>query len=236
MTKNITFFTCCGIEDPGGIGRSFPLAKGLVRKGLNINYLALHSNFKTLKEKIFVKDGVRVHYVGQLHVLKKGDKKYYFNKWQLLKVVFISTLQMCIWGLRLKSDVIYCFRPQPINGLAALLTKLIKQRPLILDCEDYEAMTNRLTKFQKLIFTFFEDKFPFFSDKVTFHNMFLKDRYLELGFPDDKFVYLPNGVDAERFYLADQDKSEVLRKKTWPFGEKSYFILRLIKFKVGACH
>lgn len=212
MQKTITFFTCGGLEEPSGIGRYLPLAKELTRRGFHINYLALHPDFKSLDKRYEKQDGVDVYYVGQMHVLKKGSKKYYFNKFQLFNVVVNSTLKMLLKSLSLKSDILYCFKPQPINGFAALLAKFIKRKPLVLDCDDYEAELNRLTKLQKFIFILFEDNLPKFAKKVTFHSMFLKERYLRLGFKEDKFIQLSNGVDANRFSGLDSNKIKTLRK------------------------
>ncbi|MBU2633612.1 MAG: glycosyltransferase family 4 protein [Nanoarchaeota archaeon] len=209
----ITFLASLSLESPNGIGRYFPIAKELVKKGHHVNIIALHHNFKSLKEKSFVKEGVDIYYVGQMQVLKINDTKIYLNKLQLIKTVFLSTLKMCLKSLSLKSDVIYLFKPQPINGTAALLTKLLKRKKLFVDCDDYEALSNKLSKLEKAAFMLFEDKLPKLADKVTIHNSFLKERYQNLGIKEKNLIYLPNGIDVERFENVDEDKILKLKEE-----------------------
>ena len=212
MSKTITFFTVGGLEEPSAIGRYIPLAKKLSQRGYKINYLALHPDFKSLKGRYLRQDGFDVYFVGQMHVLKRGSRKFYFNKLKLLAVVVTSTWRMITQGLRLKTDIIYCFKPQPINGLAAFVVKALKRKPLLLDCDDYEAELNRLSKFQKSIFVFFEDKLPWAVQRITFHSTFLKERYLKLGIPEDKFIQIYNGFNPDRFNNPDQQKVRALKE------------------------
>ena len=204
--KTITFFVNQSLESPAGVGRYFPIAKNLVRMGNKVNIIALHHNFKSLIKKYFIKDGVNVYYVGQMHVLKIGDKKIYLNKLQLIKTVLLSTLKMCLMGLKLKSDIIYVFKPQPINGLAAFITKLFKRKKLFVDCDDYEAQSNKFSsKIEKAIFVLFEDYLPKFANLITIHNSFLIKRYKNLGIKEKKIIYLPNGIEFERFNKINKD-------------------------------
>lgn len=231
--KVITFFTCGGLEEPSAIGRYLPLAKELVRRGFHVNYLALHPDFGSLTDRRINRDGIEVYFVGQMHVLKKGDRKFYFNAWQLSRIILASTTQMIRTALSLKSDILYCFKPQPINGFAALVTKLIQRKPLILDCDDYEAALNRLNSLQKKVFVLFEDNLPRFAQKVTFHTMFLKERYLKLGFPPEKFVLLPNGVDAQRFANIAPEKVDDLRRRLHLEGKKVILYCGSMSLKSG---
>ena len=74
------------LESPNGLGRSFPIAKELVRAGHKVTILALHSNFASLAphELSFVQEEVHVKYVAQMHVQKIGSHKYYFKPWRLI--------------------------------------------------------------------------------------------------------------------------------------------------------
>ena len=79
MVKTITFFTCGGLEEPSAVGRYLPLGKELVRHGFHINYLALHPDLQSLPARKIARDGIDVYFVGQMHVLKRGDRKFYFG-------------------------------------------------------------------------------------------------------------------------------------------------------------
>lgn len=210
----MTFFVNQSLDDPAGIGRYFPIAKNLVKLGHKVNIIALHHDFNSLKEKSFVKDGVNIYYVGQMQVLKQGDKKTYLSRNKLIKTVLFSTFNMCLKGLILKSDIIYVFKPQPINGTAAFITKILKGKTLIVDCDDYEAKSNRFSSFiDKYAFIFFEDNLPKFADKVTIHNHFLINRYKNLGIDNKKIFYLPNGVDFDRFKKIDNKSVLSIKNK-----------------------
>lgn len=233
MVKTITFFTCGGLEEPSAIGRYLPLGKELVRCGFHVNYLALHPDLQSLPCRRITRDGIDVYFVGQMHVLKKGDRKFYFGAWQLLGIVLASTFNMLRTALSLKSDILYCFKPQPINGFAALAAKFIQGKPLLLDCDDYEAALNRLNSLQKMAFVLFEDNLPRFAHKVTFHTMFLKERYVRLGFPSEKFVLLPNGVDAQRFANSVPEKVDDLRRRLHLEGKKVILYCGSMSLKSG---
>lgn len=233
MVKTITFFTCGGLEEPSAIGRYLPLGKELVKCGFHVNYLALHPDLQSLPCRRITRDGIDVYFVGQMHVLKKGDRKFYFGAWQLLGIVLASTFNMLRTALFLKSDILYCFKPQPINGFAALVAKFIQGEPLLLDCDDYEAALNRLNSLQKMAFVLFEDNLPRFAHKVTFHTMFLKERYVRLGFPPERFVLLPNGVDAQRFANIAAEKVEDLRRRLHLEGKKVILYCGSMSLKSG---
>jgi len=210
----ITFFVNQSLESPAGIGRYFPIAKNLVKLGHKINIIALHHDFNSLKEKNFVKEGVNIYYVGQMQVLKQGDKKIYLSRNNLIKTVLSSTFNMCLKGLTLKSDILYVFKTQPINGTAAFLTKILKWKKLFVDCDDYEAKSNRFSSFiDENAFIFFENNLPRIADKVTIHNSFLINRYKSLGINKEKIFYLPNGVDFDRFKKVDNKSILSIKNK-----------------------
>jgi len=140
---------------------------------------------------------------------------------------------MLVKGLALKADTLYCFKPQPINGFAALMTKFLKRKPLLLDCDDYESGLNRLTNFQRHIFVLFEDNLPKFCEKVTYHSQFLKDRYLALGYPENKFIRIPNGMEADRFAHVDEQKVNSLRQDLGLKDKKVILYFGAISLKSG---
>ena len=95
----ITFLLTQSLEDPSGLGRYFPLAKELARLGNEVNILALHPNHDSLSQPQSQVGGVKVHYVGQMHVRKVGSQKTYFSTLGLARVAFASSLRMsCLHG------------------------------------------------------------------------------------------------------------------------------------------
>ncbi|MBF0385387.1 MAG: glycosyltransferase family 4 protein [Candidatus Omnitrophica bacterium] len=212
MPKTVTFLTVGDLEETSAVGRYFPIAKELVKRGFNVNCVALHHDYKTLKTKYFTQDNINVFYVGQMSVLKIGNKKYYFGIAKLLSVVFLAIFKMIWKSLSIKTDVYYCFIPQPVNGFASLVCKLIKNKPLLLDCDDYEASSSKLSPFQRFVFRFFENNLPRISERVTHNTYFIKEHFLSLGYDPDKFIYIPDEADLDRLYICDKNKVDDLRK------------------------
>ena len=66
------------LKSPSGLGRYFPIAKYLVKAGFSVTIAALHPNYKSLTENQFIQDGVKVHYVSQMHVFKDENQTSYF--------------------------------------------------------------------------------------------------------------------------------------------------------------
>jgi len=208
----ITFLFTQSLEDPSGLGRYFPLAKELAKLGHKVNVLALHPNLSALSQRRLEKDGVKVHYVGQMHVRKVGSHKTYFSTLGLLRVALSSTLRMSIEVLLAETDVIHLGKPHPINGVAALGTKFLRRKPLYLDCDEYEAASNRFFgRWQKVLVALFEDNLPKFAKGLTVNTHFLAGRIVALGYPKERIVYVPNGVDRDRFGCVDPQGVQRLR-------------------------
>lgn len=212
MPKTITFFAAGGLQEPTGI-KYIPLGREFIKRGYKVQCLTLHPHLKSLPQRRVNVDGVDVHFVGQMQVLKIDDRKYYFNPLQLARVLFCSVAGMIFKGLILKTDVIYCFKPQPVNGLAALIVAWIKGKPLILDTDDYEAGFDKLSGWQKKIVSLFEDHLPRYAQKVTCNTSFLKQRYLKLGYPEKKFVKLQYSPDETFFNHVEENVVEQLKQK-----------------------
>lgn len=203
----ITFLLTQSLESPSGLGRYWPLAKELARLGHQVTILALHHNYPALTRRHYVKEGVAVYYVGQMHVRKTGNQKFYFNALQLLWISFWSTLQLMWAALRVPTDVYHLGKPHPMNGLAVLLPHFLKRKPVYLDCDDYEAASNRFRgEWQRRIVAFFEDNLPRLARGITVNTHFTARRLVSLGYPIERIVYVPNGVERERFFMQKNEE------------------------------
>ncbi|OAN44343.1 glycosyl transferase family 1 [Chloroflexus islandicus] len=186
-----------GLDRPGG-RRYFNIARGLVRRGMQVRLLALHPDFATCAQRRFVVDGVEVWYVGQMHARKVGNVPVRFSPWQLLLVVVQATLGM-IWGVLCSpADWYHLGKPQPINGMAALIAvRLLRRRPLLVDCDDDEVTANRLTAgWQRAVFAFWQWLLPRIAVGLTVNTRYLAERMARAGQP---CVIVPNGVDSDKF-------------------------------------
>lgn len=208
----ILFLLTQDLESPTGVGRFFPLARELVRLGHTVTIAALHGNYRSLQKHRFVKEGVEVFYVDQMHVLKTRYGKRYFSSPILLLVSLRSTLSLMRAALEIPADIVHVAKPHPMNSIAGIVTKWFKGCKMVLDCSDYEAATNFFgATWQRSIVAFFEDHVPHVADCVTTHSSFLRNRLLNLGVPPSKILYLPNGVDNVRFGEVDQRQLSSLK-------------------------
>ena len=213
MTR-ITFLLTQSLGDPSGLGRYYPLAKELVKLGHEVSILALHPNLASISQRRLEIDGVRVHYVGEMHVRKAGNLKTYFGTFGLLRVALASSARMGLQALRSETDVIHLGKPHPINGLAAVGARFLRGRDLYLDCDDYEAESNRFSgRWQKAMVALWEDKLPRLAKGMTVNTRFTQQRNIALGFPAERMVYVPNGVDRERFGRVDPRRVQELRQR-----------------------
>ena len=211
---NITFLLTQSLEDPSGLGRYFPLAKELARLGNQVSILALHPNLGSLSQRRLQVSGVKVHYVGQMHVRKVGSQKTYFSTPGLARVALASSLRMSVRALLTETDAIHLGKPHPINGVAALGARLLRGKRLYLDCDDYEAESNRFSgRWQRAVVALFEDNLPRLASGMTVNTRFTQERNVALGFPAERIVYVPNGVDRDRFANVDLRRVQDLRRE-----------------------
>lgn len=194
----IAFVLTQSLDSPSGLGRYGPLARELSRMGHSVELFALHPAWDTLAQKQFYEAGVHVHYVAQMHVRKSGSHKQYFSPAQLLRVSLQATLKLAQALRHSQAQIIQLGKAQPFNVLAARLGS--RQRPIFCDCDDYEAETNQFSgQWQKSIVRYFEDSIIGLARGLTVNTRFAQARYAALGFPAERIIYVPNGVERSRF-------------------------------------
>lgn len=139
-----------------------------------------------------------VVYVGQMHVRKAGPRKLYYGPGRLLAISLISAIRLAVAVWQSDADVIQLCKPQPISALAARLGR--RGRPIFCDCDDYEAATNRFSgEWQRHIVRYFEDGVISYARGLTVNTRFTLNRYIALGYPSQRIIYVPNGVERRRF-------------------------------------
>lgn len=216
----ILFLLTQSLDSPGGGGRYLPLAKALTQKGYHVTMVALHHDFAHAERKRFIQDQVEVIYAGQMHVFKSGSKKEYYGPLKLLWITAVATLALTWYALRLPCDAIHVCKTQPMNGLAARVANLLRGIPVFLDSDDYEASNNRFSSaWQQKIVAGFEDWMPSFASGITAGNHYIADRFQRLGYPAERMVIVPNGVDRDRFAILDAPQiQETLTSLLHTFG------------------
>jgi glycosyltransferase involved in cell wall biosynthesis len=126
---------------------------------------------------------------------------------------------------QIDADIIYAYKPKPSSFGLSLLYKFIKNKPLILDIDDWELSWKGGDKWQyqgdlrqfvrdilkpngafrtpdHIIYLQKMEKLVKYADLVTLHTQFLQDRF--------GGIYLPNGKDTDLFnpnlYNCEQSK------------------------------
>ncbi|MFQ5399217.1 MAG: glycosyltransferase family 4 protein [Anaerolineae bacterium] len=218
----IAFVLTQSLDSPSGIGRYGPLTREMSRLGHQMEVIALHYAWDRLSPKTFIDAGVKVNYVGQMHVMKKGSRKLYFSPGRLLLVSLMSTIRLAQAIARSDAEIIHLCKPQPFNIIAAKLSR--RGRPLFCDCDDYEAETNRYSnKWQKIVVRYFEDHIVHIVSGLTVNTKFTQQRYIQLGFPQEKIQYVPNGIERTRF-TPPRLTTEKLRQK-WGINPNTPIII-----------
>lgn len=147
-----------------------------------------------------------------MHVQKIHDRTQYFPVTKLIKVVINATKRLMQEAMKESPDLVLVGKPHPMNGIAGLKVARNKSVPLIVDCDDYEAESNKTNSiWQKYVLKYFEDSLPKMADLVTTNTYFNKDRMQKLGIEEKRIYYLPNGVDTDRFQFASVDRLKSLR-------------------------
>lgn len=209
----ILFLVTQDLDSPSCLGRFFPLARHLASQGHAVRLAALHADISPALATRFTRDNVEVHYVGQMHVRKRGDTKTYFSAAGLILNALKATLALTRVALGSNADLLYICKPHPMNSLAALAARMLRRKAVFLDYDDFEAGSGRFQgAWQRAVVAFFEDRVPRWVDHVTTHTTFLQDRLRALGIPAQKITFLPTGVDEVRFKEVVPDQVEKLRE------------------------
>jgi len=213
MPNHILFLLTQDLQSPSGLGRYLPLATELAHKGFDVKIMALHSNFNNLVDRKMNVEGVLIEYVGPMHVKKTGSTKTYYPLIKLLLLMLRATWQLTRATFRYPADIVYVCKPHPMNSLAALVGKLFRvSRQIYLDCDDYEVASNRFSgEWQRQVIALFENGMPSRADIVTYNTRFTMERLRSLGVPEERLIYLPNGVDRIRFAPSPAEQLEKLR-------------------------
>lgn len=218
----IDFLLTQDLSSPSGLGRYFPWAKELTCLGHEVRIFALHSNFASLIERKATIEGVQVEYVAQMHVKKSNFGKTYFSSWQLIRVALMGTIGLSLAAIKTQADVILIGKPHPMNTIAAWIGKIFHPRTrIILDCDDLETGSNRFqADWQKRIVAWFENLAPHKAQLVTANTHYNLKRIESLGIPAEKLVYIPNGIDLQRFATPDPVEVPELRTSLSLAGRK----------------
>lgn len=195
----ILFLLTCSLDGPSGGGRYLPLAQELAALGHKITILAMHYDLSKCRTPIYklptVGEQIEVRIIGQMHVRVRGGQKTYFPLWEMIMIVIKGFLGLLSVGFFIPADAIHIGKAQPANGIAGWLISRLRRIPLFLDCDDYEARSNRFSNpWQHKLVAIVENWLPRQTNGVTVNTSFLAKRCKKLGAPVDNIILVPNGI------------------------------------------
>src|SRR5512146_1077258 len=100
----ILFLLTQSLTDPSGLGRYWPLARQMTRLGYQVDIAALHPAWSSLRSRQFVREGVTVRYVAQMHVRQEGNRRLYFRTGPLVAVTAWATAALAHAALTSRAD------------------------------------------------------------------------------------------------------------------------------------
>jgi len=218
---SILFLLTQDLESPSGLGRYWPLARELATRGHQVRIVALHSNYAALKEHKYFRDGVQIEYAAPMHVLKQGSHKQYYSSFRLVLVAFRAVWALTRRSLAAPADIIQVCKPHPMNSIAGLLAARLRGGLLCVDCDDYEAHSNRFgSGWQHRLVAYFEQRIPRLAQIVTTHTYYMHDKLTAWGTPEKRIHYLSNGVDQSRLTQPDPVSVSGLRERLGLLGSR----------------
>ncbi len=201
LIVRIAFLCTSGLDNASPRGRWLPLARELAKHGHEPHLLLLHPMFDQLSQqgRVQIIDGVHINHVGQMHVYGLPGQRRYYGPAQLGVVSLKAVWALARAALALRPDIVHVCKPQPINGLAGVIAARLLRCKLCVDCDDYEAESNRFSiglggRVQKALVAWWEDHLPRWADAVTVNTRFLQHRNAKLGVDPQRMTYVPNGV------------------------------------------
>jgi len=132
----------------------------------------------------------------------------------LAREVLQATWNLSFSAIRSDSDILHIAKPHPMNSIAGLSAKYLKNKLVFLDCDDFEAGSGNFpSKWQASGIAHFEKNIPKQVALITTNTQFMQDKLLSWGIPEQKIYYLPNGVDRARFESSYPLDIVLLREK-----------------------
>jgi len=209
----IHFLITQDLLSPGGRGRYLPWAKHLTRLGHTVFITALHSNYGELKEKVQILDSITIEYVAQMHVLKRGSHKGYFNLFRLFWIVLKSTIKLSYRATAQPARIIIVGKPHPMNGIAGILASIIRKTFLIVDVDDDEQSSGNFKyAWQRSFIGWFQNILLSRADLVITNTFYMRQKLIGNKVIPNKIYYLPNGVEQTIITYSD-DELRKLREK-----------------------
>ncbi|GAH08573.1 unnamed protein product, partial [marine sediment metagenome] len=183
----------------------------------------LYDGYKNRWFSTEIMDGIRIIRVKTFLTANKGNIERSLN--------FIVYFFLAIKASTLVKniDVIIATSPQFLCGLAGNIIKKIKNKPFILEVRDLwpdSIIAVKIIKenlFIKLL-RIIEKKMYHSADRIVVLTNSFKKHIIGFGFPGEKIMTIPNGVNLNLFNSVKEQKID----RTFDFTDKGKFIVSYI--------
>ncbi|MCL5257032.1 MAG: glycosyltransferase family 4 protein [Chloroflexi bacterium] len=167
--------------------RALPLAQSLARRGHEVSLIIPPWDNPADSGRVYAAGNVVVHNITvPAH----------------LKPLTIATL-LYRESMRHSPDVIHLFKPKGYSGMAAFLFSMARHR-FVLDTDDWEGAggwndIGGYPAHYRMAFAVQQSAIPKLASGVTVASRALQAQLGDLGVPESKTFYLPNGAGAARY-------------------------------------
>ncbi|MCI0398271.1 MAG: glycosyltransferase [Chloroflexi bacterium] len=185
----------------GAYWRAFHLARRLAGRGHQVTLLAMSPRGR-FQVKQYYDAGVLVV---ETPDLLAGPLRSGWDGWECLRRIH--------WLRRHPVDLVHLFDARPTALLPALYLQNRRQRPLVMDWEDWfgrggsvEERPNPLVRATlRPVETFFEERFRTRADRTTVICTTLHDKAVALGVPPETILLLRDGANVDGLHPLDRD-------------------------------
>lgn len=189
---SICFFSPFSIK---GSTRLYSLTQHLSSIGLNVTaILPRRDKHSSLKKEIYIEN------VNLKHPVQLGKR---INFVSLLPYIPSAILD----GMLENFDFLYLFKITPVSALPGFVIASLKRRhPFFIDCDDMESLVMKEEGYPAYVYkstNLLERLLPKRAKGIVAASFRIREKMIEIGVPEERILYLPNGVDPEKF---DPDK------------------------------
>ena len=195
--------------DTPGLTRNFDFARELMKRGHQVSIFASGFNHRTRQEERLGKkqNYRRQHIEGVEFIWIRTVPYYKGNDWRRVVNMLSYSFRVIPLGLRLGEtpDVILASSPHPLAGLAGCILAKWKRARFIFEIRDLWPQTlvdigghsskSPVVKLLRVLERFLYQQ----AEKIVVLHPKASEYITGLGIPDNKIVYIPNGVSPELF-------------------------------------
>lgn len=153
----------------------------------------------TSRRAIYYYENFNKIYDCDLYLAEKTDKYKYMPILEAVRTLSIRPFLKGVLPLYPDSKIVHIFKTDVSTASVSFICKFIKGKKIILDADDLDTSILTFRNPSFIIRKLLELYTPLYYNKVIVASDALRDMCLKKGVKKDKIVYMPIGVDVNRF-------------------------------------